>query len=357
MSVNTDTTEQIADKRILIFGGTGSLGKTLLERFSINNTILVFSRDEAKQWTIKNEMNCENVSFCVGDIRDKGRVLDSILKFRPNIVIIAAALKQVDTCERAPNESIKTNIVGIQNVIEVISDRVNELTVYAADRGIPKLESVLLVSTDKACSPINVYGMCKAIAERLIASCASSQSHIKFVAVRYGNVLESRGSIIPLFKYQSENNDAITVTHKDMTRYVMTLNQSVDLIETTILRGKTGETWIPNLPSMKIMNLAEIFSEMHSKEIRVTGMRAGEKIHEDLINVTESMRTQRRGDYCVIAPSNVAPFNCEDYVMNSAKSLMTKEQLKNYLEDLEILQKSLSQFVGKNIEDIRTDLG
>ena len=186
----------------------------------------------------------------------------------------------------------------------------------------------------------------------MVTSCAALESKIKFVAVRYGNVLESRGSIIPLFKYQAENKDSITITHNEMTRYVMTLDESVDLIETAMLEGNSGETWIPALPAMKILDLAEIYSEMYGKPIKVIGMRPGEKLHESLINDSESLRTNKGKKYSVVLPSYTKPFNGKEFSMRSDDSLMTKEELRNHLEDLDILQKPLSQFIGKNIEDI-----
>lgn len=332
------------DKRIIVFGGTGSLGKTLIKRYVSDNSVCVFSRDESKHWTIKNEMGHKNLSFVVGDIRDKQRCRDAILKFKPTHVILASALKHVDVCERSPSESIKTNISGIENIVNVIKDSYEKL---------PNLETVLMVSTDKACSPINVYGMCKSIAERVVTSASDLGLGTKFIAVRYGNVLESRGSIIPLFKYQSEFCDKITVTDKRMTRYVMTLDESVDLIDAAMKNAKSGETWIPNLPSMKVMDLAEIFSEISNKPIEIVGMRPGEKLHEDLINESESMRAKKVEKYYAVSSSFTMPHQKNNYVMRSDMSLMTKEDLKNHLESLEILDKSLDQFPGKTIEELK----
>jgi FlaA1/EpsC-like NDP-sugar epimerase len=156
------------------------------------------------------------------------------------------------------------------------------------------------VSTDKACAPINVYGMCKAISERVVLEKARHFDKVKFVVVRYGNVLESRGSIVPLFKYQSENSDAITITRKDMTRFLMTLDDSVDLIFNAIIHGKSGDTWIPKLKSMRINDLAKIFSNISGKPIREIGVRSGEKIHELLVNDTESLRTLVLDDFYII---------------------------------------------------------
>ena len=335
---------KIKNKKMLIFGGTGSLGKALIQRFLKDNKICVYSRDESKHWTLKNEIDDNNLTCFIGDIRDKQRCLESLLAFQPTHVIIASALKHVDVCEKSPYESILTNVDGVANVVKAINENSSSLD---------SLETVLMVSTDKACSPINVYGMCKAIAERMVTSCAALNSKIKFVAVRYGNVLESRGSIIPLFKYQSENKESITVTNDKMTRYVMTLNESVDLIEETMINGKSGETWIPSLLSMKIIDLAEIFSEMRGKPIKIVGMRPGEKIHESLINESESLRAKVGEKYTVVLPSYTQPFNKKTFSMKSDTSVMSKEELRVHLESLGIFQKPLSQFIGKKIEDIR----
>ena len=332
-------------KRILIFGGTGSLGKTLIKRYVEENTICVFSRDESKHWTIRNKINTSNLMFRVGDIRDESRCREVLLEFQPTHVILASALKHVDVCENSPSESIKTNITGIENVVRIVKEQENRLN---------DLEVVLMVSTDKACSPINVYGMCKSIAERVVTSASSAFGKTKFLSVRYGNVLESRGSIIPLFKYQSEHKEAITITDERMTRYVMTLDESVDLINDAMTKGNSGETWIPNLPAMRVKDLAQIFSEMSDKPVKVIGTRPGEKIHEDLINRTESMRSKKIGKYYVIMPSNTQPFQDRDNTMRSDRNLMTKDQLFDHLQRLKILTKPLSSFDGKNIEEIKT---
>ena len=336
--------KSIRDKRILIIGGTGSLGKTLIRRLIKDNKVCVFSRDESKHWTIRNEMSHKNLTFFVGDVRDKSRCLESILTFKPSHIILAAALKHVDVCENSPLESLKTNTLGVNNIVDIVKENESIQSF---------VESVLMVSTDKACSPINVYGMCKSIAERIVTSASSLPISTKFIAVRYGNVLESRGSIIPLFKYQSENCDNITITDDRMTRFVMTLDESVDLITTAINNGKSGETWVPKLPSMRIKDLAKIFSRLsNNKPILSIGIKPGEKLHEDLINFSESMRTRKIGKYLVISSAFTVPF-CEDvHVMRSDDNLMSIDALEEYLTGLGILKKPTSQFIGKSIEEI-----
>jgi len=151
----------VVDERVLIFGGTGSLGRALVRRLSAHNSLMLYSRDEAKHWTIRNQVGPADISYAVGDIRDGARVEEALLRFQPTTVIIAAALKQVDVCEMTPFESVQTNVLGIKNVVAAVSRQVDRL---------PALETVLMVSTDKACAPTSVYGMCKALAERLVTS-------------------------------------------------------------------------------------------------------------------------------------------------------------------------------------------
>jgi UDP-N-acetylglucosamine 4,6-dehydratase/5-epimerase len=341
------------NQRVLIIGGTGSLGKKLIDRLSQNNQVGVYSRDEMKQWTCKNALKgnyaIQQPEFFVGDIRDFDRVKEIIVRFAPDHVIVAAALKQVDTCELSPVESVKTNLVGTQNVVRAV----DELT-----HSTHKIKSVLFVSTDKACSPVNVYGMCKATSERLVTSMSKAHEDntdaTKYLCTRYGNVLESRGSIIPLFKYQSENAKCLTVTDPNMTRFVMTLDDSVDLILTTIKEGKSGETWIPRIPAMRIGDIAELFSERSNKPIEIIGLRPGEKQHEDLINKSESARTTKhKKTHYVIGPA-YEPGSGPTFKYTSADDVMTKQQLREHLTKLGVFELTLSQFQGQSIEEIRT---
>jgi UDP-glucose 4-epimerase len=210
-----------------------------------------------------------------------------------------------------------------------------------------------MVSTDKACAPTNVYGMCKAIAERMVTSVASSLTKPKFVGVRYGNVLESRGSIIPLFRHQAETQDCFTVTHPEMTRFIMTLDQSIDLIEATAKGSKSGEIWLPKLQAMKIIDLAEVFARRYKKTEKIIGMRPGEKLHEDLVSEPESVRVIDEEGYYKLSPAfaNV-PIDAKSFHYASNHDLMTVEQLDGYLDSIGIFSKSMSDFVGRQIEEI-----
>lgn len=336
----------IKNQVIIIFGGTGSLGKTLIRRFSKDNELIIFSRDEAKHWTIKNELrNQKNIRFVIGDVRDQDRINKVLLEFNPSIVIMASALKQVETCERTPLESIKTNVLGVNNIVDS--------TILHSNR-LKKLKSVLLVSTDKACAPTNVYGMSKALAERLVVSAYNENKNIKYMAVRYGNVLESRGSIVPLFRFQSEFKKYLTVTHPDMTRFIMTLDESVDLIVSTLKKADTGEVWLPKLKAMKIIDLAKIFSERYSKPIKITGIRPGEKLHEDLISSSESMRVRiENGIYKMRSTLEDVVSNKKMFSYSSDQDLISKDNLHKYLKSIKVFDKNLNEFTGKTINEIR----
>ena len=217
-----------------------------------------------------------NLKFIIGDIRNYDSVENAILREQPHIIIIMAALKHVDRCEYAINECLQTNCMGPMNVLNVIEKNNDRLT---------NLECTVMISTDKACEPTNVYGMAKALAESAIVEKSLHIKNRKFVNVRYGNVLNSRGSIIPLLHEKGKDDfvKEFALTHTDMTRFVMTLQQSVQLIEYAILNGESGDTVIPKLISLKMIDLMEIFSEKYGKPVKITGLRPGEKMLESLI--------------------------------------------------------------------------
>lgn len=337
---------------VLIIGGTGSLGKALIRRWRSARQVHVYSRDEAKHWTIRNEVAADpSVRFHVGDIRDRERILKVIEDVSPTYVVVAAALKQVDTCELSPDESVLTNLTGTQNVIDAVRQARHSV------------RTVLFVSTDKACSPINVYGMCKALSERLITSQVRSRG-TRWLCTRYGNVLESRGSIIPLFRWQGEHGAELTVTDPRMTRFVMTLDEAVDLINLTLQSGESGQTWIPNIRSMNIGDLASIFSEAFDKPIKVVGLRPGEKMHEELMNAAESARCYRmtgpEGDtsYVIGHSDQTRPMILRGEIVDdgfhytSDKVVLSKEDLRKRLVGLNMLTCPMSDFEGRRIEEI-----
>lgn len=321
-------------KRILIFGGSGSLGNELIKRYLSNNTIINYSRDECKHWKMKLLYNNDpNLQCIIGDIRDKDRLTNIICREKPNIIIIASAMKHIDQCEYSIHECIETNLTGIKNILDVIDDKTNLLKKY--------LETICFVSTDKACSPVNVYGMTKAISESLMVEKSFHNKNFKYVTVRYGNVLNSRGSIIPIMHDMGKDNrvQAFKLTHKSMTRFVMTLKESVDLIEHAIEKAVSGDIVIPKLVSMKVIDLVEIFSELYNKPYIITGLRPGEKMLESLINETQSLRLQWSDDgYIYIKPSYVNhKANCDIMDYNSTINPLDKEALRKYLSDLDLI--------------------
>jgi UDP-N-acetylglucosamine 4,6-dehydratase len=320
------------NKKILLFGGSGSLGNKFIEKHISNNQITNYSRDECKHWSMSLKFKNENLKFIIGDIRDYRNVSNAILREQPHIIIIMAALKHIDRCEYAIDECIKTNSMGPINVLNSVEKNNDRLI---------NLEVVIMVSTDKACEPTNVYGMAKALAESAIVEKSLYISNRKFVNIRYGNVLNSRGSIIPILHEKGNDPDVkeFTLTHKDMTRFVMTLEQSIELIEYAAEFGESGDTIIPKLISLKLIDLMQIFSEKYNKPIRITGLRPGEKMLESLISETQAMRlVKKENGYMHIKPpyKNLLFLdNIHNY--NSKINPLSKEDLFEYLNRLSLL--------------------
>lgn len=325
----------IENKKILLFGGTGSLGYEIVNRYIQNNIIYNYSRDECKHWKMKLDFNNNNnLRFIIGDIINKNKVNETILRVNPNIIIIASAMKHIEQCEYNTDQSLNTNLLGVKNILDIIEKNQNGL--------VGTLETILFVSSDKACSPINVYGMCKALSETLIVEKSYYIKNFKFINIRYGNVLNSRGSIIPLLHTigKDDNKKHFTITNDNMTRFVMTLEQSVDLIEYALLNGESGDTIIPKLVSMKVKDLIELFSEIYKKPIKNIGIKPGEKLLESLINTSQSARIKKNGDYIHIKSifnfnEEINETNLNDY--NSKINPLTKIELFSYLNQLKLL--------------------
>lgn len=294
-------------KRILITGGTGSLGKKLVKRILTKeqgtpSKILVFSRDEAKQHQMRMEYMHkkeatdeiiyrhanEILEFRIGDVRDLNSVINAMRGI--DIVINAAALKQVPTCEYHPFEAVKTNIEGAYNIVTAISG--NSTSV----------RTIVGISTDKACKPVNVMGMTKAIQERIFIEANMISPERRFVCVRYGNVLASRGSIIPLFHEQIKTGGPVTVTSEEMTRFFISLDDAVEIIFEAIKMAKGGETFIPKAPSARVTDIADALIGRRNIKKKIIGIRPGEKIHEILISEEECLRTVDYGRYYAIQP-------------------------------------------------------
>jgi UDP-N-acetylglucosamine 4,6-dehydratase len=282
-------------EKLLIIGGTGSLGNCIVEQLNHIYKISILSRDENKQWLM--HIKYSDIDFHLGDIRNKDVLEEKICYIKPTVIIIAAALKHIDTCEYNIGECILTNIIGIENVVRTIVNLSNK-------NMLQELKTVCYISTDKASSPVNVYGMCKSIGERIVAEKSLMLKKPKFVIVRYGNVVNSRGSIIPLFESigKSDEKKTFPVTHPEMTRFFLTLEEGVNLIKKAIDEGDNGDTYIPIVNSYKIMDIAEIYSQKYNKPITITGIRPGEKLHECLINESEKFRTIKKEDVYIIKP-------------------------------------------------------
>ena len=281
------------NKSILITGGTGSFGQKFiseaLRKYKKIKRLIVFSRDELKQSEMEKKFSLKKYKFLryfIGDVRDYDRIYHATKNV--DIIIHAAALKQVPAIEYNPFECIKTNVLGAQNIINAAIEN--------------KVEKVVALSTDKAVSPINLYGASKLCADKLFTSAKNyiGSSKTIFSVARYGNVMNSRGSVIPLFSKQKENKQ-FTVTDKKMTRFNITLKEATELVFWTLKNSKGGEIIVPKIPSYKILDLAKAISP--SCKIKIIGIRPGEKIHEELITASESANTLDLGKYYVILPT------------------------------------------------------
>jgi FlaA1/EpsC-like NDP-sugar epimerase len=294
-------------KTIVVTGGTGSMGKTIVRRMlsgekGTPQKIIVMSRDEAKQHDMRmsylhklvatdeviyrNFMNV--LEFRIGDVRNYADVCSAIKG--ADIVINAAALKQVPACEYFPVQAVMTNCLGPANIVRAIEE--NSYPV----------NTVIAISTDKACKPVNVMGMTKSIQERIISTANILNPKTRFICVRYGNVLASRGSVIPLFHEQIKNGGPVTITVPEMTRFLLSLNQAVDTVFAALKEGKRGETYVPNAPATSILNIAHALIGDRLIKIKNTGIRPGEKIHEIMVSEEEAHHCVKRGNYYAILP-------------------------------------------------------
>lgn len=328
----------LTDKRIVVTGGTGSLGKVLVRRLlsgelGLPKQITVFSRDEAKQHSMRlafqrlrsstDEVIYHNferlLRFQIGDVRDLHSVATALRD--ADVVFNAAALKQVPSCEYFPYEAVQTNITGAENIIRAI--RESKLAVT----------TVVGISTDKACKPVNVMGMTKAVQERLFVRANLDGNGTRFICVRYGNVLASRGSVIPLFHEQIKHGGLVTITTTDMTRFLLSLEQAVDTVFAALKDAEPGDTYIPRVPSARVTDIAAVLVGQEPIETIVTGIRPGEKVHEILVSEEEAYRTVERGSYYVIQPmlpelrpaKETASPICKEY--SSADDLMDSAEV------------------------------
>lgn len=293
------------DKTILVTGGTGSMGKTFVKRvlsgeYGVPKKVIVFSRDEGKQHYMRLDYlhkkvstdeviynNFKNVlEFRLGDVRDYASVCAAVKD--ADIVINAAALKQVPACEYFPHQAVLTNCIGAENIVRAITE--NNYPV----------ETVVGISTDKAAKPVNVMGMTKAIQERIFTTANVLNKKTRFMCVRYGNVLASRGSVIPLFHEQIRQGGPVTLTVPDMTRFLLSLNQAVDTVFAVIKDGKPGDTFVPRAPSATVENIAKALIGNRKIDLKIVGIRPGEKMHEIMISEEEIHHAHKVGNYYAI---------------------------------------------------------
>ena len=297
-------TKMLNNKSILITGGTGSFGKEFIEKILVNypdvKKIIIYSRDEMKQFELRekyHQSQFPQLRFFIGDIRDAHRVKQACEGV--DVIIHAAALKQVDTAEYNPTECIRTNIDGAENVIQA-----------ALECGV---QDVVALSTDKACAPINLYGATKLASDKLFiaANNIRGSKNIKFSVVRYGNVMGSRGSVIPFF-LSKRKEGLLPITHPDMTRFNISLSDGVNMVLYAISNHLGGEIFIPKISSYKILDVAEaVAPECNTK---IVGIRPGEKLHEEMITDTDSINTIDLGKYFVILPSVSFQYNEKEYL-------------------------------------------
>lgn len=332
------------NKVLMITGGTGSFGNTVLKRFLSTDVreIRIFSRDEKKQEEMRIVLNNSKLKFYIGDVRD----YDSIYHAMKGVdyVFHAAALKQVPSCEFYPMEAVRTNVIGTENVMNA-----------ATANGVKR---VVVLSTDKAVYPINAMGISKAMAEKLLVAKARMQSENEtvFCATRYGNVMASRGSVIPLFVSQLKENKPLTITDPNMTRFLMSLEDSVDLVLYAYEHGKQGDIFVQKAPASTVEVLAQALKEVFAKdnEIRVIGTRHGEKLYESLISREEIVHAQDMGGYYRI-PADNRDLNYAKYFSEGEESIshqedytshntnrLNVEQVKALLLKLDYIQEELN---------------
>ena len=295
------------NKTVLVTGGTGSMGSTLVRRVLSGEVgtpkkVIVFSRDEAKQHEMRmsylhrreatdevifrNFMNV--LEFRIGDVRSFPEICAAVRD--ADIVVNAAALKQVPTCEYFPEQALLTNCVGAVNIVRAIQENRYEV------------EAVIGISTDKACKPVNVMGMTKSLQERIFISANILNPDTRFICVRYGNVLASRGSVIPLFLDQIANGGPVTITDPSMTRFLLTLDQAADTVFTALREARAGETYVPRAPSATVQNIARALIGRKKVPTKTIGVRPGEKRHEIMVSDEEANHCVRRGAYFAILP-------------------------------------------------------
>jgi len=300
------------NKTLLITGGTGSFGNAVLNKFidSNINEIRIFSRDEKKQDDMRRKFQNDKIKYFIGDVRDENSI-DQAMK-GVDFVFHAAALKQVPSCEFYPMEAVKTNIIGTENML---NSAINN-----------NVEKVICLSTDKAVYPINAMGVSKSLMEKVFVAKSRISSKIKIIGTRYGNVMASRGSVIPLFYNQIKDNKPITITDPKMTRFMMSLDNAVELVLYAFQNGNTGDIFVQKAPSTTIGELAETMKTIYNSNTKIKniGIRHGEKIHETLLSQEERIVAEDLGDYFRI-PADNRDLNYDKYFSKGVKAPKSEE--------------------------------
>ena len=306
------------NKILLVTGGTGSFGETVINHFleSDFEEIRIFSRDEKKQDDIRKKYNSKKLRFYIGDVRDRFSVEFAVSG--SDYIFHAAALKQVPSCEFFPMEAVKTNVLGTENVLR------------SAIRH--KVSKVVVLSTDKAVYPVNAMGISKAMMEKVAISLAHESKFTNICVTRYGNVMGSRGSVIPLFKKQIEENKPMTITDPNMTRFMMDLNEAVDLVMFAFKNTKSGEIFVQKSPAASLQVLSDAVCNYlgkpnHPKSI--IGTRHGEKLYEVLLSREEIVRSIDKGDYFVVMP-DLRDLNYEKFISNGFRDIDSAEDYNSH---------------------------
>jgi len=309
-----------SNKTLLITGGTGSFGNAVLNRFLSTDIkeIRIFSRDEKKQDDMRHLYQNPKIKFYIGDVRDR-RSVDGVMK-GVDFIFHAAALKQVPSCEFFPTQAVRTNILGTENVLD-----------SAIEHGV---KNVVVLSTDKACYPINAMGISKAMMEKVAIAKGrklGNENGTTICCTRYGNVMASRGSVIPLWMDQMEKGEVITVTDPNMTRFMMTLNDAVDLVIYAFQHGRNGDLFVQKAPAATLETLAWALKEMLKKDtpVKVIGTRHGEKLYETLVTREEMARAEDMGNYYRI-PCDTRDLNYDKYFMEGQEKVSVIEDYHSH---------------------------
>lgn len=313
---------------ILIFGGTGCLGRHLIQRYIGKYNIVNFSRDEHKHWAIDQEFGAGKIKHIIGDAIDPILVQQALIQYNPEHIFILHALKHVDRCQENLHACITTNLLSIKNILDVI---------HSNSKQLQNLKRVLFTSTDKAPSPISAYGMCKGLCEALIVEKARCISNVRFLIVRYGNVLNSTSSLLPaLLKNKS---DVYYLTDERMTRFWMTIEQACDTIQYALDHGKTGEVIIPKLRAFYIKDMINYIAKLKGKRVELMGLRPAERLYEVLISTTESMRTfEKESGYYHIVPEFMKPPLIEPFTYDSTMNIIeTHDELIEMFQQMNLI--------------------